>query len=66
MEFTVQLLQLVHGRADESLRVRGTLRALAALSAGGYVSREDAAVLDHGYRTLRLLEHRSQLLRLRR
>ncbi|MDK8236749.1 bifunctional [glutamine synthetase] adenylyltransferase/[glutamine synthetase]-adenylyl-L-tyrosine phosphorylase [Actinomyces urogenitalis] len=66
VEFTVQLLQLVHGRADESLRVRGTLRALAALSAGGYVSREDAAVLDHGYRTLRLLEHRSQLLRLRR
>lgn len=66
VEFTVQLLQLVHGRADESLRVRGTLKALAALGAGGYVSREDAAVLEDGYRTLRLLEHRSQLLRLRR
>ncbi|WP_172120154.1 bifunctional [glutamine synthetase] adenylyltransferase/[glutamine synthetase]-adenylyl-L-tyrosine phosphorylase [Actinomyces faecalis] len=66
VEFTVQLLQLVHGRADESLRVRPTLSALAALRAGGYVSREDAALLDEGYRTLRLLEHRSQLLRLRR
>ena len=43
VEFTVQLLQLVHGRSDQSLRVRGTLEALDALSAGGYVSRADAA-----------------------
>ncbi|QQM68129.1 bifunctional [glutamine synthetase] adenylyltransferase/[glutamine synthetase]-adenylyl-L-tyrosine phosphorylase [Actinomyces weissii] len=66
VEFTVQLLQLVHGRSDESLRGRGTLEALEALTAGGYVGREDAAALAAGYRELRLLEHRSQLFRLRR
>ena len=66
VEFTVQLLQLVHGRSDESLRVRGTLEALHALSAGGYVSRADAAALSSCYKALRLLEHRSQLFRLRR
>ena len=37
VEFAVQLLQLVHGRADAALRVGGTLPALRALSAGGYV-----------------------------
>ena len=39
VEFTVQLLQLVHGRADESIRSPSTLTALAALAAGGYVGR---------------------------
>ncbi|WP_296537740.1 bifunctional [glutamine synthetase] adenylyltransferase/[glutamine synthetase]-adenylyl-L-tyrosine phosphorylase [uncultured Actinomyces sp.] len=66
VEFTVQLLQLVHGRSDQSLRVRGTLEALDALSAGGYVSRADAAAMSSCYKALRLLEHRSQLFRLRR
>ncbi len=33
IEFAVQLLQLVHGRADESLRAAATLPALAALAA---------------------------------
>ncbi len=40
IEFAVQLLQLVHGRADETLRGPGTLPALAALAAGGYVGRQ--------------------------
>ncbi|QKE85012.1 bifunctional [glutamine synthetase] adenylyltransferase/[glutamine synthetase]-adenylyl-L-tyrosine phosphorylase [Arthrobacter sp. NEB 688] len=66
VEFSVQLLQLVHGRADESLRTATTLEGLAALSAGGYVGREDAAVLENAYRYLRALEHRIQLHRLRR
>ncbi len=66
VEFSVQLLQLVHGRADESLRSGTTLEGLAALSAGGYVGRDDAAVLDEAYRFLRTLEHRIQLFRLRR
>ncbi|WP_194949575.1 bifunctional [glutamine synthetase] adenylyltransferase/[glutamine synthetase]-adenylyl-L-tyrosine phosphorylase [Actinomyces trachealis] len=66
VEFTVQLLQLVHGRSDESLRHRSTLEALEALTAGGYVGRKDAAALADGYRELRLLEHRSQLYRLQR
>ncbi|MFJ9628389.1 bifunctional [glutamine synthetase] adenylyltransferase/[glutamine synthetase]-adenylyl-L-tyrosine phosphorylase [Streptomyces sp. NPDC091280] len=66
VEFAVQLLQLVHGRADVSLRSGTTLVALEALAAGGYVGREDAARLDDAYRFLRAMEHRIQLYRLRR
>ncbi|MEU3528302.1 bifunctional [glutamine synthetase] adenylyltransferase/[glutamine synthetase]-adenylyl-L-tyrosine phosphorylase [Streptomyces sp. NPDC038707] len=66
VEFAVQLLQLVHGRTDPSLRSGTTLDALQALAAGGYVGREDAARLDEAYRFLRSLEHRIQLYRLRR
>ncbi|MET7284856.1 bifunctional [glutamine synthetase] adenylyltransferase/[glutamine synthetase]-adenylyl-L-tyrosine phosphorylase [Streptomyces sp. NPDC005573] len=66
VEFAVQLLQLVHGRTDPSLRSGTTLDALQALAAGGYVGREDAARLDEAYRFLRAMEHRIQLHRLRR
>ncbi|MEU5992953.1 bifunctional [glutamine synthetase] adenylyltransferase/[glutamine synthetase]-adenylyl-L-tyrosine phosphorylase [Spirillospora sp. NPDC047418] len=66
VEFSVQLLQLVHGRADETLRDRATLDALDALSRGGYVGRDDAAVLTSAYRFLRRVEHLVQLHRLRR
>lgn len=66
VEFTVQLLQLVHGRTDPEIRSRTTLEALAQLAARGYVGRDDAASLDHHYRFLRLLEHRIQLYRLKR
>ncbi|MFC5955658.1 bifunctional [glutamine synthetase] adenylyltransferase/[glutamine synthetase]-adenylyl-L-tyrosine phosphorylase [Streptomyces pratens] len=66
VEFAVQLLQLVHGRADTSLRSATTLDALGALAAGGYVGRADAALFDDAYRFLRSLEHRIQLYKLRR
>ncbi|MFF1529533.1 bifunctional [glutamine synthetase] adenylyltransferase/[glutamine synthetase]-adenylyl-L-tyrosine phosphorylase [Cellulomonas sp. NPDC058312] len=66
VEFTVQLLQLVHGRSDPEIRSGNTLTALAALSAGGYVGREHAAQLAVCYRFLRAIEHRVQLHRLRR
>ncbi|CAL9294203.1 glutamate-ammonia-ligase adenylyltransferase [Streptomyces geysiriensis] len=66
VEFAVQLLQLVHGRADTSLHSGTTLDALEALAAGGYVGRADAAQLDEAYRFLRSMEHRIQLHRLRR
>jgi len=66
VEFAVQLLQLVHGRADEDIRQRSTVDALAALGTGGYVGRDDAANLAASYRFLRLLEHRLQLQRMRR
>jgi glutamate-ammonia-ligase adenylyltransferase len=62
IEFAVQLLQLVHGRHDADIRVRSTLGALAALGQAGYVSAEDAAVLDRAYRFLRTVEHRVQLV----
>ncbi|WP_329121268.1 bifunctional [glutamine synthetase] adenylyltransferase/[glutamine synthetase]-adenylyl-L-tyrosine phosphorylase [Streptomyces sp. NBC_01353] len=66
VEFAVQLLQLVHGRGDATLHSGTTLDALAALAAGGYVGRADAAQLDEAYRFLRAMEHRIQLYRLRR
>ncbi len=66
VEFAVQLLQLVHGRSDESLHVASTVDALAALGHGGYIGREDAANLTASYEFLRLLEHRLQLQRLKR
>jgi [glutamine synthetase] adenylyltransferase / [glutamine synthetase]-adenylyl-L-tyrosine phosphorylase len=66
IEFAVQLLQLVHGRADETLRAPATLTALAALAAGGYVGRADAADLAAAYRFLRRTEHLLQLYRLSR
>ncbi|MEO5874128.1 MAG: bifunctional [glutamine synthetase] adenylyltransferase/[glutamine synthetase]-adenylyl-L-tyrosine phosphorylase, partial [Streptosporangiaceae bacterium] len=66
VEFAVQLLQLVHGRTDESLHSATTLDALSALSEGGYVGRDDAAALADAYRFLRRVEHLIQLHRLRR
>ncbi|MER7817779.1 bifunctional [glutamine synthetase] adenylyltransferase/[glutamine synthetase]-adenylyl-L-tyrosine phosphorylase [Streptomyces sp. NPDC096153] len=66
VEFAVQLLQLVHGRTDPTLRSGSTLEALGALAAGGYVGRVDAAQFDEAYRFLRSMEHRIQLHRLRR
>ena len=66
VEFSVQLLQLVHGRIDERLRTRPTLLALKHLVDNGYVSREDGKVFALSYRFLRTLEHRIQLFNLRR
>ncbi|TNC19448.1 bifunctional [glutamine synthetase] adenylyltransferase/[glutamine synthetase]-adenylyl-L-tyrosine phosphorylase [Georgenia sp. 311] len=66
VEFTVQLLQLVHGRTEESIRVAGTLEAIDRLAATGYIGRDPAERLDECYRFLRVLEHRMQLHRLRR
>ena len=66
VEFAVQLLQLVHGRADERIRPATTLSALAELTRGGYVGREDGEALHDAYAFLRTLEHRIQLYQLRR
>ncbi len=66
IEFAVQLLQLVHGRSNERLRVPATLPALAALADEGYVGRADAEDLGQAYRFLRQTEHLLQLYQLRR
>ena len=67
VEFSIQLLQMVHGRSDERLRrSANTLEALDSLAAYGYVGRHDAGELDRDYRLLRSLEHRIQVHRLRR
>ncbi|WP_407317471.1 bifunctional [glutamine synthetase] adenylyltransferase/[glutamine synthetase]-adenylyl-L-tyrosine phosphorylase [Isoptericola halotolerans] len=66
VEFTVQLLQLVHGRTTESIHAANTFAALDALAHSGFVGREHAARMGECYRFLRSLEHRVQLYRLRR
>lgn len=66
IEFSVQLLQLVHGQRDERLHLRGTLEALEALVEQGYVARGDGDRLAEDYRRLRVIEHRLQLRELRR
>jgi len=66
VEFAVQLLQLVHGRTDDDLRLPGTLMALRSLIRGGYVGRSDGAEMAAAYTFLRRTEHRLQLQRLRR
>jgi glutamate-ammonia-ligase adenylyltransferase len=63
VEFAVQLLQIVHGRRDPSLRSPATLQALRALGTEGYVSEDDADALADAYRFLRRLEHRLQIVR---
>lgn len=66
IEFTVQLLQLVHGKDDPSVRCRDTLTAISRLSAAGYIGRPEAQAFSEHYRQLRVFEHRVQLLSLRR
>ncbi len=66
IEFTVQLLQLVHGRTDESIHQRDTLSAIDSLRNAGYISRADASAFSGHYRFLRALEHRIQLSGMRR
>ncbi len=66
IEFTVQLLQLVHGADDPSLRQRGTLEALDALAERGIIGRADRDEFGDHYRFLRVLEHRIQFWRMRR
>ncbi|OFN45739.1 bifunctional [glutamine synthetase] adenylyltransferase/[glutamine synthetase]-adenylyl-L-tyrosine phosphorylase [Rothia sp. HMSC071F11] len=66
VEFTVQLLQLVHGRTDPAVRTKSTLDSLAALTRASYISRSDTEAFSRDYKKLRLLEHRIQLMHLRR
>jgi glutamate-ammonia-ligase adenylyltransferase len=62
IEFSVQLLQLVHGRLDAELRSPTTLVALAEMAEAGYVDRDDADGLAAAYTFLRRVEHRLQLV----
>ena len=61
IEFTIQLLQLVHGRFDSDLRVTSTLTAIRELGAHGYIESDEADRLLDSYTFLRDVEHRIQL-----
>jgi glutamate-ammonia-ligase adenylyltransferase len=66
IEFFVQAQQLVHGGKDPRLHVRGTLPALGALGAAGYVEPALADRLAVAYRFLRNVEHKLQMVHERR
>ncbi|WP_272878973.1 bifunctional [glutamine synthetase] adenylyltransferase/[glutamine synthetase]-adenylyl-L-tyrosine phosphorylase [Rothia nasimurium] len=66
VEFTVQLLQLVHGRTDETVRTQTTTDSITALAKASYIGRADAQDFAENYATLRVMEHRIQLLYMRR
>ncbi|WNG48690.1 bifunctional [glutamate--ammonia ligase]-adenylyl-L-tyrosine phosphorylase/[glutamate--ammonia-ligase] adenylyltransferase [Archangium minus] len=62
VEFTVQYLQLVHGRDFPRVRSTNTLAALEGLQAEGRIAPEDAEVLRQGYLFLRRVENRLRLV----
>jgi [glutamine synthetase] adenylyltransferase / [glutamine synthetase]-adenylyl-L-tyrosine phosphorylase len=62
VEFLTQALQMVHGFDLPAVRVPNTLEAIEALREASILSREDAEALSDGYRFLRQLEHRCQLV----
>ena len=66
VEFSVQLLEMVHGRSDVMVRSPNTIIGLEAMATSGYVSRDDAATMSAAYQFLRSMEHRLQLFRLQR
>lgn len=62
VEFLTQALQMVHGHDHLPARAQNTLDAIEALREAGVLDREDAEALSDGYRFLRQLEHRCQLI----
>lgn len=63
VEFFVQTLQLVWGGQDPSLRVRGTLPALARLRANGLVTEREGRAIADAFVLLRSAEHAIQWAR---
>jgi glutamate-ammonia-ligase adenylyltransferase len=63
IEFVVQLLQLIRGGREPSLRETGLLPALAACERLGVLPLSGAKRLRGAYRFLRRLENRVQMLR---
>lgn len=61
IEFIVQLLQLIFGTRERSLRVQNTLQALERLEKLKVLDKDTKRVLEYGYRTLRRLENYVQL-----
>ncbi|HEY0919183.1 bifunctional [glutamine synthetase] adenylyltransferase/[glutamine synthetase]-adenylyl-L-tyrosine phosphorylase [Devosia sp.] len=61
IEFFTQTQQLIAGGRDQSLRVRPTAAALAALAAANWITPEAAADLTATYWFLRAVENRLQM-----
>jgi glutamate-ammonia-ligase adenylyltransferase len=61
IEFVVQLVQLIRGGREPTLRARGLLPALAACEQLGFIPAARAQRLREAYRFLRRLENRVQM-----
>jgi len=62
VEFYVQIQQMIHGGRDASVREPATLDAIEALVAADRLERDTAGQLAEGYRLLRTVEHRVQMV----
>lgn len=62
IEFVIQFLQLLHGGQLPEIRTGNTLDAIARLYRAGCLSFQEQVLLDQGYRWLRKLEHRLQIM----
>ena len=62
IEFLVQMLQLVHGGSNRSLRTTETLAGLMALHAARHLTQESFEFFETAYRVLRSIEGRLRLL----
>ncbi|MFN3856445.1 MAG: bifunctional [glutamine synthetase] adenylyltransferase/[glutamine synthetase]-adenylyl-L-tyrosine phosphorylase [Caulobacter sp.] len=62
VEFYAQTQQLILGGRHPALRSPRTLDAIAALTEAGHVTAETRDALADGYRVLRALEHRAQMI----
>jgi glutamate-ammonia-ligase adenylyltransferase len=62
IEFFVQTQQLIAGGREPKLRGRGTRPMLARLAAQGWIDEPARVELDAAYETLRMVEHRLQML----
>jgi glutamate-ammonia-ligase adenylyltransferase len=63
IEFFAQTQQLIAGGRDQTLRVRPTADALAALARSGWIADKTATELTQTYWFLRAVENRLQMLR---
>lgn len=61
IEFTIQILQLLHAGADPYLRENRTILALRKLMERGLIRKDDAELLEEAYIFYRRLEHIIQL-----
>ena len=62
IELVVQTLQAVFGHARPAIRERNTIKALSKLRRARLISPEDHRVLLEGYRFLRNVEHKLQMV----
>ena len=62
IEFFVQIQQMIHGGRDDSVRAPATLDAIAGLLQADRIDADAARELAAGYRALRTIEHRVQMV----